>query len=369
VGGQAGDTAMHTDTRHNGVCWVALFRCVVLAAVAAAMLFVPAAASPPAHRSGDSTISLLFAGDVMLGRGVAQAAADPANILAGARAELTAADLAVANLESPLTERAHDPAFGPNALEARPAGALLLAAAGFDAFGIANNHAGDAGPRTVIDTLGALSRARIVAVGGGPTAAVAYEPRLVEVHGVRVALLAFDATGVGPRAGVATPGIASWNETAVRKAVQRARAEADVVAVGIHGGTEYVTAPDPSIMAHARQLASWGADIVWGQGPHVAQPVRVIRARVDGRPTVVASSLGNLVFGHATWVAARDPRWQRRRAGFPDRGRAREHSGAVPRLAAATRRRGRTRRRVVDACTTGHTGRDEALEPAPRLRG
>ena len=67
--------------------------------------------------------------------------------------------------------------------------------------GVANNHAGDAGPHTVTDTIGALSRAGIVAVGGGSSAARAYEPRIVEVGHVRVALLAFDATGQGPRAG------------------------------------------------------------------------------------------------------------------------------------------------------------------------
>ena len=247
----------------------------------------PGQATGRAMSSSPTAARLLFAGDVMLGRGVAKAAAaDPAGLLAGIRFEVASADLAVANLESPLTSRSHDPAFGPNALEAPPASARLLAAAGFDAMGIANNHAGDAGPRTVTDTVRALSRAGIAAVGARPSAA----PRVIVVRGLRVALLAFDATGQGP------PGVARWNEARARKAVTRARSSADVVAVGIHGGAEYVPTTDPYLMRIGRLLASWGADVVWGHGPHVVQPVHVLDPDRDGRPTVVATSLGNLLF-------------------------------------------------------------------------
>jgi len=292
--------------REAAVRWSAHARRLLLLSAAAAALGAllvargdagapRAQASRPAGPSSGRTISLLFAGDVMLGRGVG-AVADPRQLFADIRFEVSSADLAVANLESPLTKRPHDPHAGPNALEAAPASASLLAAAGFDAAAVANNHAGDAGPGTVTDTIEALSRSGIVAVGGGASAAGAYAPRIVEVKGVRVALLAFDATGEGPRAGPTTPGVASWDERLARDAVLRARSQADVVAVGIHGGTEYVGVADPSLMRLARRLASWGADVVWGQGAHVVQPVRIIHARTDGRPSIVATSLGNLLF-------------------------------------------------------------------------
>ena len=92
------------------------------------------------------------------------------------------------------------------------------------------------------------------------------------------------------------PGVATWDTTLARRAVLRARSEADVVAVGIHGGTEYISETDPYVMHLARLLGSWGADVVWGQGAHVVQPIFVLRATHDGRPTVVATSLGNFVF-------------------------------------------------------------------------
>ena len=137
---------------------VPLRRRLLLLVVAVAGLL---AAAPGAGASGPRRFVSLFAGDVMLGRGVAPvAAADPHALFAGVRDEISAADLAVANLESPLTLRRHLPAFGPNALEARPASAALLRGAGFDALAIANNHAGDAGPAHGDATRSRRSRAR-----------------------------------------------------------------------------------------------------------------------------------------------------------------------------------------------------------------
>ena len=261
---------------------------VTAAAVSAARVAAPAA---------PAAVRLLFTGDAMLGRAVARTAAgDPAGLLAGIRFQVSSADLAVANLESPLTLRPHLATAGPNALEAAPAAARLLVAAGFDAVGIANNHAGDAGRGTVPDTLRALRAAGLRAVGGGLTAAQATAPEVVRVGKLRVALLAFDATGQGPRAGAAAPGVARWDEARARAAVARARAVADIVAVGVHGGDEYIATPGPGMLRITRLLASWDVDVVWGQGPHVVQPVTVVDPDGDGRPTVVATSLGNLVF-------------------------------------------------------------------------
>ena len=113
-------------------------------------------------------VRLILGGDVMLGRGVARLAARaPGQLFAGVGIQLGSADLAIANLESPLTTRRHEPAHGPNALEARPGSAAILKRAGFRALAIANNHAGDAGPGTVPDTMRALARAHLAVVGAG----------------------------------------------------------------------------------------------------------------------------------------------------------------------------------------------------------
>ena len=262
---------------------------VLVSALAALCFVAPAGAARPAVR-------IVFGGDVMLGRGVASLAAHrPAAVLAGVAVHLQAADLAVANLESPLTTRPHLLGHGPNALEARPATARILAAAGFDALALANNHAGDAGPQTVPDTLRALHRAGLRAIGAGATPAAAFAPVVLTARGLRIAFLSFDDTGEGPRAGPSRPGVAWWSAARARAAVRRARVEADVVVVGLHGGSDYEPTTDPWLLHLGRLLAGWGADVVWGTGPHVVQPVELVHG-AGGRTAVVATSLGNLLF-------------------------------------------------------------------------
>lgn len=257
--------------------WVAVVLAGWLASGACATR-PPAMERPPPEGS----VRAVFGGDVMLGRGVASTwRADPASPLAGVRAALVLADVAVANLESPLTTRQH--LVGPDALEADPATAAALAGAGFDALSIANNHAVDAGPSTVRETMAALAAVGLPAVGLGP-------PVLLRRAGLTLALLAFDASGRAP------PSIAAWDAEAARTAVEAVRQEADLVFVSIHGGIPYRSRTDPFLRRQARRLATWGVDVVWGHGPHVVQPVRAIDPDGDGRVTVVATSLGNLLF-------------------------------------------------------------------------
>jgi len=246
---------------------------------------------------GKKAVRLLFAGDVMLGRGVAPVAkTSPNELFAGIRFEVSSADLAMTNLESPLTTRPHLAAKGSDALEAPPSSARLLGLAGFDAATIANNHAGDAGPGTVSDTVQALEAAKMTVVGAGSSPERAFAPRIVRIGGLRVALLAFDATMEGPRPERGRTGVAWWDAKLAREAVKDARARADIVVVALHGGAPYAPESDPHLMRLGRSLASWGADIVWAAGPHVVQPVRLVKAQESGRTTIVATSLGNLIF-------------------------------------------------------------------------
>jgi poly-gamma-glutamate synthesis protein (capsule biosynthesis protein) len=245
----------------------------------------------------------VLGGDVMLGRGVSRVMeVDSGSVFADVRHVLAAADLALANLESPLAGAGHPGPAGID-LGADPSSAAALATAGIDAVGIANNHAGDGGRGTVLATADALARAGVGWVGGGRNAAEAQRPYLVDAHGVRIAVLAVDATMQAPAAAPGRPGVARYEPARLRRAVAAARGAANVVLVGVHGGIEMLDEPDPGQMEIGRLLASWGVDVVWGHGSHTAQPVVTIDPDGDGRPTVVATSLGNLIFdmgGRAT---------------------------------------------------------------------
>jgi poly-gamma-glutamate synthesis protein (capsule biosynthesis protein) len=262
---------------------------------------VPAAADIPVPGAADvesTAVRLLFVGDLMLGRRVAPVAeSDPEGVFADVERVVRAADVAFANLESPLTTRPHT-SENPYALEAAPETAALVADAGFDVLGVANNHAGDAGPGSVLDTIKAVTSTGMSTVGGGGDIDSAWEPLVIDVAGWQIAIFAFDVSRQG-LAATDGPGVASWDPVRAKAAVQEARARADVLVAGIHGGVEYWPEVDPQLTPVADQLVSWGVDVVWGQGPHVTQPLSFSNAP-DGRPAVVATSLGNFLFDQQT---------------------------------------------------------------------
>jgi poly-gamma-glutamate synthesis protein (capsule biosynthesis protein) len=268
---------------------------------------------------GAGSVDLRAVGDVMLGRGVAAAAERNGTAYPfSAAGALLAGDLVIGNLESPLTDRRADLRPGPYRLIAPPRMAAALPNAGFTALGLANNHTRDAGPEGVADSLAALEGAGITALGAGATIDTAYAPQIRTLHGVRIALLAFNdvldpADGEAarlapvlaapeewrdpdqlacPTAGCAN--VRAWLGPAALAAVQVARAEADVVVVLSHWGVEYAATPSPRQRAWAERLVAAGADLVIGAHPHVLQPVEPIRA--GERTGVVAYSLGNFVF-------------------------------------------------------------------------
>ena len=271
--------------------------CRTMLAIAA--LLVGACSGQPATDSEADVVRIVMGGDVMLGRGVGTIAErDPHGVFAGIEMQLAAADLAMANLESPLTER---PAVAgiQYDLTASPAAATLLAEAGIDVVSVANNHAGDAGPATMFDTVAALTDVGVGAVGGGMDIDEAQSPATRTIGAITVGVLAFDATGVGPAAGRSTPGVAIWDDSTSPSLVSRLRERVDVLVVSIHGGAEYLVTTDASMRRIIESLAELDVDIVWGHGPHVVQETTVIDPDGNGRRTVAAASLGNLLFDQA----------------------------------------------------------------------
>jgi hypothetical protein len=267
---------------------------IIALAAGVLILGVVIATSQGRSRGDASPVSVFLVGDIMLGRGVAPiVAGDPSGVFGDVRWMLRGADLVMGNLESPLTLRPHQ-SSNPHALEADPRNADLLAAAGFDVMTLANNHAGDAGPESVLDTIDAIESAGMRTVGAGRDLEAARKPLWIAVGGVRVAVLAFDATGAGLVAGPG-PGIVPWDVDEAKKAVERAASRADLVIVSLHGGVEYLPESDPRMLAMGEQLTGWGADVVWGHGAHVVQPVGTMPGG-QGGSAVVATSLGNFLF-------------------------------------------------------------------------
>jgi poly-gamma-glutamate synthesis protein (capsule biosynthesis protein) len=225
------------------------------------------------------TVTLALLGDLMLGRGV-----DPKpDSLAYLAPDLSAADLALANLESPLAPLlpASDSTYNLCTLSVQ---ADLLPAWGFDLLSLANNHSLDCGPDGPAETRSALDAAGITPIGPG------MGPVYREVNGLQLAFLAFDDIS------------STLDENAAMQAIRSARLTGAVVIVSIHWGAEYQGGASDRQKYLAQQFAEAGAALVWGHHPHALQPAAWIGTQPyeGSKPsqgcTLVLYSLGNALF-------------------------------------------------------------------------
>lgn len=248
--------------------------------------------------TGDD-LTLAFGGDVHFEEYLAPLARDPHG-LDELRSTLGAADLAVVNLETAMTERGTP--IGKEFHFRAPATALrTLANAGVDAVSMANNHGADFGAVGLRDTLTARSTSPIPVVGIGADEAEAFAPATLEAKGVKVAVFGasqvYEMTLANWSAGADSPGIASATPLGrLRTAVTKASRTHDLVVVFMHWGLDYQQCPDGLSTSTARALEQAGADIVVGGHSH-----RVNGAGWLGR-AYVAYGLGNFV-----WWRSREP--------------------------------------------------------------
>ena len=254
---------------------------------------LPAALSSPAHKTGQ-VVDLAIVGDVMLGRyvGHIMARRGTSYPFAPVKGLLAKADIALANLESPLTT-AEQVAQGYD-LRAEPSAVEALAEAGFDVVSLANNHCTDSGEEGLLETMAALEGAGIAHVGAGRHQAEARAPLMIEVKGVKLAFLAYDDTQASFMATDDRAGSAWLELERVRADIAKALDVADVVIVSLHWGREYSSHPTDRQRKVAQELAAAGADIVVGHHSHVLQSIQWLKN--GDHLTLVAYSLGNFLF-------------------------------------------------------------------------
>jgi hypothetical protein len=215
------------------------------------------------------------------------AAYDFAPLFDPVKRHIAGADLALCHVETPLVP---GPVRGYPSFRTPPALARAIRAVGWDACSTASNHSLDAGQYGISTTLHALDRAGIPHPGTARSAPERRRTTIVDVKGVRVALLAY--TDVSNGQSVPHPWSVNWASAqrilADARRARRRRAEA--VIVNLHWGSEYVHAITSGQRALARRLTrSPAVDAIVGQHSHVVQPVR----RVNGKPVVFGE--GNLI--------------------------------------------------------------------------
>jgi poly-gamma-glutamate synthesis protein (capsule biosynthesis protein) len=236
-------------------------------------------------------------GDVMLGRGASEILFKEGaeGIFGGTAALLKNADIAVINLEGVISARGEKIQKSYN-FRFPVAVADALFDAGIDAVLHANNHVFDYGPEAFKDSLAALKRAGIAALGAGgdiAEAASAYERAApdgtIRLFGIASFPRERDWDGASAAARENSAGMLFASRVGIEKLKGNLSDGFDIVF--FHGGNEWSDAPDTRTRALYEELAEAGADLIIGTHPHVVQGFEWIGG------TAVFWSLGNYVFG------------------------------------------------------------------------
>ncbi len=238
--------------------------------------------------------TLIFGGDVMLSRTVGQKMEKyqdytwPFKKIASL---LSGADIAIINLESPLTYSGkYFVPSGSFSFNADPKSMQGLLLAGIDLAALANNHFGNQGISGMRDTFKILQEKGIAFVGAGNNSTEAHQPALIEKNGITFSFLNYGYPEDLYVASPSTPGIANMDLAEMKKDVELAKQKSDAVIVMMHAGIEYINKPNSQQKEFAREAIDAGADLVIGHHPHWVQVTEIYQ----GKPIIY--SLGNLIF-------------------------------------------------------------------------
>jgi len=258
--------------------------------IAATFIFTSIGAYGQAQSPELPSVSLLFAGDIVLdglpGKEIEQGH-DPFLAVSDL---INKADIRIGNLEC-VVATTGVPEEKIFKFRANPR-TLSVLKSHFDAVSIANNHSGDYGRTAFEEMLGLLNQQGIRFFGGGHNLSEAHTPLIIERNGLRIALLGYNE--FLPRsfeADANTAGTAWSEDEQVMADIHKARSfyKADLVIPIMHWGWENETHSSKRQEQLAHLMIDSGADLVIGGHPHVRQEIEYYQ----GKPIVY--SVGNFM--------------------------------------------------------------------------
>ena len=176
-------------------------------------------------------------------------------------------DIAITNLESPITySKTASSKIGP-AMKALPKTIEALKFAGFNLLTLANNHIMDYGFQGLQDTIDICRKNNMDVCGAGKDLQSASQIFYKQVQETTVAIINIAENEFSTTSGE-EPGANPLNPVANFYTIQEAKKNADIVFVIIHGGHEMYQLPSPRMKQTYRFFIDSGANAVIGHHTH-----------------------------------------------------------------------------------------------------
>ncbi len=211
-------------------------------------------------------------------------------------ADIKNADISVINQETPIAGKIAPPSGYPRFNSPTELGDELVNL-GFDVINHANNHVLDKNEAGLAATLDYwATKPSVKVVGAYRDEEDLQNIRIVESKGIKTAHIGITEMTNG----LYLPKNSKYrliyaNETElIEKLIKKAKSMADVVVISVHWGNENTYTLSDKQKTLAQNMVDWGADIIFGNHPHVLQKLTVL-TRKDGTKCPVIFAFGNLV--------------------------------------------------------------------------
>ena len=206
------------------------------------------------------------------------------------------ADLAIADFEGTISP--DFPLAGYPLFNAPAEVVSAIKDTGYDMVDLAHNHILDSQLSGLISTSKAFTDAEIGTVGVYPEGNRGTAPlQIREINGIKVAILAYAYGFNGMEGNLSAEEqagyLSDFNLEKMQAEIEQAEKEADITIVMPQTGVEYQLEPTEEQQTLYRQMVDWGADLVFGGHPHVAEPSEIVEK--DGQRKLIIYSMGNFI--------------------------------------------------------------------------
>jgi len=211
------------------------------------------------------------------------------SILGGFLPTIRSSDLAITNLECPITpSKKGIGKTGPN-LKGDEQAVDFLSHAGFSLCTLANNHILDYGEQGLRDTFKVLKNKEISNVGAGENKKEAAIPYIFEKEGLKIGILNV-AENEWSTTHNDQPGANPIDPVHVYRSITSLKSQVDHTILITHGGHEMYPLPSPRMVSWFRGFIDMGADAVINHHTHCISG----HEEYKGKP--IFYSLGNFLF-------------------------------------------------------------------------
>lgn len=241
-------------------------------------------------------VSVAIGGDVMMVNNIPAVLNESTSAFAGVSNVTSNVDLLLFNFDNAVTYT-DNAVKKNNPLRCEPRFLEMIRGNENTVVALANGHVCDFGVSGMRDTLSELDEAKISHLGVGEDENQSHQNVTQEINGRRITIFNYMDSNMFPgyshdelpAADGLAPGYSAYDSAVAQQQISQAKENGDTVIVYMHFGKEYSDAPNDDQKRIAHELVDYGADVVVGSHPHVAQGIEMFH----GKP--IFYSLGDLV--------------------------------------------------------------------------